>query len=125
MARVCGDGVGVRVLITNRFIIRRGIVGQKCRIVSAGAYFGEDMLLTNHIRNYAATSLSYLDVFCLRREDLMEELNSGKFPRLQVCVPLQGVSIPVHGRVVRVCACGWVGVRVHTYLIEPVCARNQ
>ncbi len=66
--------------------MKKGIVGRRGRIVGTGSYFGEDIILSNFIRNYSVMSLSYLDVYRLDREDLLNELRNDKFPRIAVCL---------------------------------------
>ncbi len=54
------------------------------RVIPSGKYVGEEMMLTDHIRENSASSMGYLDVFKLDRADVYAELDSGKFPLLQV-----------------------------------------
>ena len=69
---------------TFRFLISRGIVGRRGRVVGPGSYVGEDMVVADLVRDYAATSLSYLDGFFLARDGLMDLLKSGRFPLVLV-----------------------------------------
>ncbi len=70
---------------THRYLVKKGIVGRRGQIVSAGSYFGEDIILNDsYVRNYGVMSLSYLDVFRLDREALIEQLQFNKFPRFSV-----------------------------------------
>ena len=70
-----------------RYIIRKGVVGigvgTMTRVMASGKYVGEEMMLTDHIREHAASSMGYLDAFRLNRADVFAELDSGRFPLLQ------------------------------------------
>jgi hypothetical protein len=70
--------------VSGRYLVKRGIVGRKGYIVSTGGYFGEDMILTDYVRDYSVLTLSFLDVFRLDRDDLMEQIKNNKFPLIGV-----------------------------------------
>ena len=67
-----------------RFFITQGIVGRWGRVVAAGRYVGEDMIVRDYVRNYAVSTLSYVDAFRLERDAVFELLENDKFPRVGV-----------------------------------------
>ena len=72
---------------TGRYIIKSGIVGSQGRIIGSDQYVGEDILLReDYVRYYAATALSYVDLFVLERSALMSILSSDNFPHVKVRV---------------------------------------
>lgn len=52
------------------YIIQRGLVARLGRVLGAGRFFGEDVILHNSRRNYFVRVLTYLDVYSLSKEDL-------------------------------------------------------
>ena len=62
------------------YIIQRGLVARLGRVLGAGRFFGEDVILHNSRRNYFVRVLTYLDVYSLSKEDLDDILT------VRVCV---------------------------------------
>ena len=62
-------------------------MGSQGRIIGSDQYVGEDILLReDYVRYYAATALSYVDLFVLERSALMSILSSDNFPHVKVRV---------------------------------------
>lgn len=57
------------------YIIQRGLVARLGRVLGAGRFFGEDVILHNSRRNYFVRVLTYLDVYSLSKEDLDDILS--------------------------------------------------
>jgi hypothetical protein len=55
-------------------------------------FFGSEFLLSNHTMKAGVTSLTFVDAFCIAKDDLMKLLDSGQFPFMQV---LKCVSVPL------------------------------
>lgn len=63
------------------YIIQRGLVARLGRVLGAGRFFGEDVILHNSRRNYFVRVLTYLDVYSLSKTDLEDILDNGDFPQ--------------------------------------------
>mmetsp|Transcript_47020 Transcript_47020/g.112706 ORF Transcript_47020/g.112706 Transcript_47020/m.112706 type:complete len:721 (+) Transcript_47020:374-2536(+) len=63
------------------YIIQRGLVARLGRVLGAGRFFGEDVILHNSRRNYFVRVLTYLDVYSLSKTDLEDILENGDFPQ--------------------------------------------
>jgi CRP-like cAMP-binding protein len=67
-----------------RYIVKKGIVGVKGRVLHPGMYFGEDFLLSQHSRTYSVQTLSYVDCMRIDRDDVYNVLESGVYPVINV-----------------------------------------
>lgn len=78
------------------FLLRRGACSKKGRILSEGAYWGEDMLLSNDNLRESATvrSLSYVDVLVLYASDLNSV--ACKFPGAEKRLHWARIRIAMH-----------------------------
>ena len=83
----------VKSFAPGRFFITQGIVGRWGRVVTAGLYVGEDMIVTEYVRNYTVSTLSYVDAYRLERDALFELLENDKFPRVGVRAGLSFVAV--------------------------------
>jgi len=61
------------------YIIQKGLVARMNAVLSTGRHFGEDVVLHNALRLYTVRALTFLSVYCLKREDLEDVLNSPDF----------------------------------------------
>jgi hypothetical protein len=61
------------------FIIQKGLVARMNAVLSTGRHFGEDVVLHNALRLYTVRALTFLSVYCLKREDLEDVLSSPDF----------------------------------------------
>uniref|UniRef100_A0A061SEQ6 Voltage-gated ion channel superfamily n=1 Tax=Tetraselmis sp. GSL018 TaxID=582737 RepID=A0A061SEQ6_9CHLO len=66
------------------FIIERGIVGCKGRVIVRGRAIGAELMLTNYPADYTARALTYTDLFCLHRDSLKEV--SERYPPVQTAL---------------------------------------
>lgn len=57
------------------YIIQRGLVARMGRVLGAGRFVGEDVILHNSRRKYFVRVLTYLDVYALSKEALEEILD--------------------------------------------------
>ena len=82
-----------RLPIGQLYVLRRGLLVKMWRFLGRGKVWGEDMILDNHelIDHSQAVSLTYVETFTLRRNDLDEILTD--FPAAQARDPMHSPLI--------------------------------
>eukprot|EP00873_Tetraselmis_striata_P012096 jgi/Tetstr1/432360/TSEL_021757.t1 len=63
------------------YIVERGVVGCRGRVVVRGKVIGAELMLTNYQTDYAVRALTYTDLFALSRTDIV--VVSAKYPPVQ------------------------------------------
>lgn len=66
------------------YIVERGVVGCRGRVVVRGKVIGAELMLTNYQTDYAARALTYTDLFALSRTDIAAV--SQKYPPVQTAL---------------------------------------
>lgn len=67
-----------------RYVIRDGKVVRNGLVLGEGRYFGQEMLLTSYNHPLSVTTLTHMEGFVIRQQDLTDLLESGQFPRMRV-----------------------------------------
>lgn len=62
------------------YVISRGLTARLGRVIGKGHFFGEDVILTQGIRHYSVSTLTFVDVYSISRVALDEVLATGMFP---------------------------------------------
>ena len=70
-------------------MIKVGLVTSNGVLLGPKQHIGSEFLLTNHSMTAGVTSITFVDAFCITKEDLMRLLDSGQFPIMQVRVRVQ------------------------------------
>ena len=65
------------------YIVVSGLASRQGVLFTKDRFFGDDFILTDARRLYHVIAVQFLDVFEIKREDLMDILGSGEFPRIQ------------------------------------------
>ena len=65
------------------YIVVSGLASRQGVLFTKDSFFGDDFILTDARRLYHVIAVQFLDVFEIQREDLMDILESGEFPRIQ------------------------------------------
>lgn len=78
---------------TQMFVINRGLAGSPGRIIRAGDYCGDDIILSLSRRRYRVNALSFLDVSVLHRKALKRILWEGDFLVTRKAIRRQAVRL--------------------------------
>lgn len=74
-------------------IVIRGMAAMNGKVITAGKFFGEDMVMEDNRRLYDARALTFLDVYQLSQDDLNEILENGDFPETQPLIRRQQIRL--------------------------------
>ncbi len=69
----------------DRYVIREGLASRYGRLLRPGTAFCTEMILHDFVCDRTVMSLAYTDVYCIRKQDLMQLLDSGEFTHVKVC----------------------------------------
>lgn len=75
------------------YIIQRGLAIRRGKLLGAGDFFGEDMILTNARRAYSVRSLTFLDVYSLSKRGLRDALNAGEFAKTKKLIRRAAIKL--------------------------------
>jgi len=64
------------------YLLQRGVMASRGRIIGTGSYIGEDFVLHKSRRNYSVRAITYIDVFSLSKMDLEEVLSTNNLPSI-------------------------------------------
>ena len=84
-------------LAESMYIVQKGLASNLGRVMSSGTFFGEDMIAGSDEnpsrRTSDVRSLTFLDVYEFKRENLYEILENGDFDETEKLIRRQVISI--------------------------------
>jgi potassium voltage-gated channel Eag-related subfamily H protein 7 len=81
------------------FIVSSGIASKEGIVFTRGAYFGDDFILTEARREYRVLAVNFLDVYTVRRADLVDVLAVHHLPRTRAKIRLAMIRLAFFRRI--------------------------
>ena len=75
------------------YLLQRGVMAKKGRILGTGDYAGHDFVLHKQRRNYMVRAITYVDVFSLSKRDLEKVMSSNSLPTIAPRVRLFAIQM--------------------------------
>ena len=74
------------------YLLQRGVMASRGRIIGTGSYVGDDFVLHKQRREYSVRAITYIDVFSLSKKSLEKVLNESTFPTIAPRVRLYAIQ---------------------------------
>lgn len=75
------------------YLLQRGVMASRGRIIGTGAYVGDDFVLHKQRRDYSVRAITYVDVFSLSKKALERVLNQSTLPTIAPRVRLYAIQL--------------------------------
>lgn len=86
------------------YIVQRGLVARQGKVMGAGRFFGEDVIVHGSRRAYSVRVLTYVDVMALARDDLETVLDGGDFPQTRRLIRMAAIRLALTREICRIAA---------------------
>ena len=75
------------------YLLQRGVMASRGRIIGTGSYVGDDFVLHKQRRDYSVRAITYIDVFSLNKKSLERVLNQSTLPTIAPRVRLYAIQL--------------------------------
>jgi len=94
------EDVIVRNSVADRmYVVSAGLASKEGQLFTRGTFFGEDFILTEARREYRVLAVNFLDVYTVRRTDLVDVLAAHYLPRTRAKIRLAMIRLAFFRRI--------------------------